>query len=410
MLLHTQSDERLAALVRDGNPRAFETIVRRYRRQLVGMARRTAVDGRAEDVLQQALLAAWGALRRGDDVRDLRAWLFTVVHHAAVSDRRRDGRDAAELFEVASGAPSSEDEAERRAVISETLLGIARLPERQRAALLRIAIQGRSQEEVADELGVTPLAVRQLVHRARTALRSAASALVPLPLVTWAAGAETSEPMAARIAGLLAGAGGAATFAKASVVAGVAVTAASTPLVFEHQQARAPRTVPVATALRSPTATPAATRPPTGLTVATTATTTATPTAQPSVSERHDSSKRAARRVHRATPTRTAGNHDDGEVQRDETTGEQHQRSREGSRGESSDRNTARRGGGGGTNDADEANDNENRTEPDDDSHGQPGAAQNSDQGGQSTGGDAGESQADGGDGGNGDGESGERP
>ena len=75
---------------------------------------------------------------------------------------------------------------ERRAVVRQTLTGLAALPERQREALLRIAVEGRTQEEVARELGVTEGAVRQLVHRARLTLRAAATAV---------------DPAAARVAG-----------------------------------------------------------------------------------------------------------------------------------------------------------------------------------------------------------------
>src|SRR4051794_1640480 len=99
VLLRTQSDERLVALARSGHERAFEAIVRRYRRPLLAASRRMVSDGRAEDVLQLALVHAWRALRRGDDVRDLRAWLFRIVRNAAVSHRRRAGQDAAELGE-----------------------------------------------------------------------------------------------------------------------------------------------------------------------------------------------------------------------------------------------------------------------------------------------------------------------
>src|SRR4051794_1459951 len=178
VLLRTQSDERLVAPARDGHERAFETIVRRYRRPLLGACQRICADGRGEDVLQQALLSAWAGLRRGDDVRDLRAWLYRIVRNAAVSHRRRTGHDGLELVDTLSIAPSPEEEAERRAVVQETLEAIAELPERQREALLRIAIQGHSQDEVAGELGLSTVAVRQLVHRARTALRATATAVV----------------------------------------------------------------------------------------------------------------------------------------------------------------------------------------------------------------------------------------
>ena len=83
----------------------------------------------------------------------------------------------------------SVDEVERREDARDALSGLAALPERQREALLRVAVEGRPQGEVARELGVSEGAVRQLVHRARLTLRAAATAVVPLPLASWAAGA-----------------------------------------------------------------------------------------------------------------------------------------------------------------------------------------------------------------------------
>src|ERR1700754_967788 len=168
VLLRSQSDERLVALARAGHERAFEAIVPRYRRSLLAACRRMVDDGRAEDVRPQALLAAWNGLRRGDDVRDLRAWLFRIARNAALSHRRRAGQDGTALVETLSVAAGPQEEAERREVIQETLETIAGLPLRQREALLSIAVQGRSQDEVAQELGVSRTAVRQLVHRART--------------------------------------------------------------------------------------------------------------------------------------------------------------------------------------------------------------------------------------------------
>src|SRR3954464_12855335 len=125
VLLRTQSDDRLVALAREGHERAFEAIVRRYRRPLLSACQRICADGRGEDVLQQALLSAWAALRRGDDVRDLPAWLFRIVRNAAVSHRRRNGHDGAELVDTLSLAASPQEEAERRAVVQETLEAIA---------------------------------------------------------------------------------------------------------------------------------------------------------------------------------------------------------------------------------------------------------------------------------------------
>ena len=107
MLLRSQSDERLVALARQGHERAFEAIVRQYRRPLLATCRRMVSDALAEDVLQQALVSAWTGLRRGDDVRDLRAWLFRIVRNTAVSTLRRSGHDPPTLLDALTAAPTS---------------------------------------------------------------------------------------------------------------------------------------------------------------------------------------------------------------------------------------------------------------------------------------------------------------
>ena len=230
-ILRTQSDDRLVALARDGHERAFEALVERYRKPLLRHVRRILPEARAEDAIQQAFLNAWSALQRDVAVREPRAWLYRVAHNAALNALRVHGYDHDELREsVRSHVAGPAEDHERRWVMRRTLTGLAALPEAQREALLRTAVEGRSQEQVAAELGLSEGAVRGLVYRARTALRAAATALTPAPLVGWAAAFASSDvPMnaAERIAQVAAGGGTAsvgAILAKAGAV--VAVTGA----------------------------------------------------------------------------------------------------------------------------------------------------------------------------------------
>jgi RNA polymerase sigma factor (sigma-70 family) len=211
VLLRTQSDERLVALARGGHDRAFEAIVERYRRQLLRACRRILPEARAEDALQQALLAAWAGLRRGDDVVELRPWLFRIVRNTALNQLRVSGYDLDELVETLSATDDPEDEVVRRAVVRQTLAAVASLPERQREALLRTAIEGEPQSEVARDLGLTSTAMRQLVHRARVSVRATATALVPMPVATWlaSAGGATATATLAKAGTLVVIAGGA---------------------------------------------------------------------------------------------------------------------------------------------------------------------------------------------------------
>jgi RNA polymerase sigma factor (sigma-70 family) len=218
VLLRTQTDERLVALARAGHDRAFEAIVERYRRQLLRACRRILPEARAEDALQQALMAAWAGLRRGDDVHELRPWLFRIVRNTALNQLRVAGYDLDELVETLGSADDPEDEVVRRAVVRQTLAAVAALPDRQREALLRTAIEGQAQADVARDLGLSSTAMRQLVHRARVAVRTAATAVVPMPVAAWFASA------------------GGATLAKAGTVAVlVGAGAATAPVVIEHR-------------------------------------------------------------------------------------------------------------------------------------------------------------------------------
>jgi len=221
LFLRSQTDERLVGLARAGHDRAFVAIVERYNRQLVGFARRLGPASRAEDVVQQAFLSAFTALQAGAEVQHLRGWLHQIVRNAAIKAAARAPSEW-ELSDDVIAADNPEEEVERRLFARSMLTEVARLPERQRDALLE-TVQGHSRSEVALSMGLSEGAVRQLVHRARTSLRTVVTAITPYPLVIWAAGAR-SAPGANRMAEMTlaagsASAGGLALKAGAVVVA-----------------------------------------------------------------------------------------------------------------------------------------------------------------------------------------------
>jgi RNA polymerase sigma factor (sigma-70 family) len=184
--LQTQSDAQLAALARAGHERAFEALVRRYRRPLLAYCRRVgSVGTNAEDTLQQALLQAWSAIRTGVEVRDPRAWLYRIVHNVAVSNQRRPVLIPVEMHDTA-GANGADLEAEQRMAARDALAGLAALPDLQREVMVGTAVDGMTHEELASALGLTSGAVRGLIYRARAALRAAAAAITPGPLISWA--------------------------------------------------------------------------------------------------------------------------------------------------------------------------------------------------------------------------------
>jgi RNA polymerase sigma factor (sigma-70 family) len=222
--LSSQSDERLAALASAGSERAFAAIVQRYRRPLLGFARHLAGSGDAEDLVQQTFTSALAAMRTGVEVRHLRGWLYQILRHASTQASKR-APVPAELGPADLVTPSAQQAAEVRMLTAEALAALAQLPARQHQAMVATAIHGQSRAEVAQLLGLSEGAVRQLVHRAREALRTAVTAITPYPLAQALAGGSPGGGIAEVVAGAGAGSAGALVIKiGAVVVSGVVAT------------------------------------------------------------------------------------------------------------------------------------------------------------------------------------------
>jgi RNA polymerase sigma factor (sigma-70 family) len=233
-VLRTQSDHRLVALSREGRESAFEEIVRRYRPGLVAFAAAYAPSDGAEDVVQESLASAWQSLHESDTEIQLKPWLYTIVRNRALNVRR-DTRPHEQLTEELDGVRRPDEIALTNEELDRAVAAVGALPEPQRRALVRSALDGRTHEQIAAELGSTPGAVGQLVFRARAALRMGLGALIPLPLIRLLL--EPAGPAAAGATGAgaaAAAAGGASVLAKGAVVALIGVAAVGSGVAIDR--------------------------------------------------------------------------------------------------------------------------------------------------------------------------------
>jgi RNA polymerase sigma factor (sigma-70 family) len=223
-------------LASEGSEAAFEALVRRYRAPLYRYCRRFLSDALAEDVVQQAFFDLWSALEGPHEIRDVRSWLYRVVHNAALNTIRRAGYRNEELKETVDGVDSPDCVYERSATLRETFAGLAALPPHQREAIMRSAVDGDSRGEIAAAMGVTDGAVAQLLHRARLSLRHAVTAVTPWPLARWAAaGGNYDVSTAARLVELTNAAGGSGLtdfFVKGATVTVAVIALVATPLAI----------------------------------------------------------------------------------------------------------------------------------------------------------------------------------
>src|SRR3954471_769493 len=221
-ILRSQTDDRLVDLVRAGNEPAFEAIVARYRRPLLRYCGGILSGGRAEDAVQQTFVKAYDAMRRDHGELKLRPWLYRIAHNTALNGLRDKKLQDHALAPQLDGVERPDQAAERRQGFREVLAAVDALPTRQRDAIVLRELEGRSYEEIAGALGVTGGAVRQLLNRARTTLRTAATAITPVGLLMRVPFDSTSDSVSGRVAELVggAGAGAAAKFGTAVLVTG----------------------------------------------------------------------------------------------------------------------------------------------------------------------------------------------
>jgi RNA polymerase sigma factor (sigma-70 family) len=239
-VLALQSDERLVSLARSGHERAFEAIVDRYRRPLERYCRRILPESRTEDAVQQTFINAHAALLESAEAVQLKPWLFTIARNASLNMLRQNGWNYEQIPLDFDGVRRPDQIFEQRTQLQETVSALNDLPERQRSAMIMREFEGRSYEEIAVALDANDGAVRQLLNRARGALRTAATALLPPPIV---ARLVSSAPPEGRAAAEIIGSIGAAGIAKAGATALVAgslvVGAVNAPLpVGNHDQSK----------------------------------------------------------------------------------------------------------------------------------------------------------------------------
>jgi RNA polymerase sigma factor (sigma-70 family) len=169
-------DAGLAERVAAGDASAFADLDARYRPALTRYAVRLLRSQHdAEDVVQDVLIRAHGALRCGEGPDELRPWLYRLTRNRAIDElrRRRWGMVEGLDRDAVVAGDWREDPAKvlaDRENLHRLVEDFATLPARQRAALLARELDGRSPAQVAAQLGVSVMAAQKLVMRARANL------------------------------------------------------------------------------------------------------------------------------------------------------------------------------------------------------------------------------------------------
>ncbi len=182
--LGSWTDEELLLEYRlTGRPAVFETLVKRYERELYNYLRRFLNNQvLAEDAFQATFMQVHLKCHLYDADRKVRPWLYTVATNQAIDIQRRNRRhrlvsldrpnrvqhdELGSLVDVLGGREdepaSGLEQGERKQWIRQA---VAALPEQLRSAVKLVYFRGMKYREAADELDVPVGTVKSRLHSA----------------------------------------------------------------------------------------------------------------------------------------------------------------------------------------------------------------------------------------------------
>ncbi len=176
------SDNLDPALVRGAladDAQAARALVERHKEAVYRLARSATGDAEeAFDITQEAFVAAFAALHSYDPARPFRGWIAAIALNKCRDHARRRAvrrflrlplSDNASDW-IADEDPSPETVAADRAELAATARAIAALPTSLKDVLILRTIEGMSQQETAEALGITAKAAETRLYRARQKL------------------------------------------------------------------------------------------------------------------------------------------------------------------------------------------------------------------------------------------------
>jgi RNA polymerase sigma-70 factor (ECF subfamily) len=183
------SDEELLRRFGEGDPRAFEELMRRYQRPIYNFVLRSVRDPeQAAELTQETFLRV--VQRSGDFLggSKVSTWMYTIARNLCIDNSRKmvfrrhksldapqggeeDGRTL--LDSVASGARTADREVIGTDIQARLVAAVDELPDEQREVFLLRELQNMAFKDIADILGVPENTVKSRMRYALERLQRA---------------------------------------------------------------------------------------------------------------------------------------------------------------------------------------------------------------------------------------------
>src|SRR6185503_15958063 len=149
--------EELLPKIAAGDTEAFKVLYDQYRHRLYGfLYQLTKSHSISEDLLQDTFMRIWEDRERLTVVRDLKAYIFTMVKHRALNSLKRISKEELLIRQMAHQSEAGDQGTESNVQYNELKRNIDRvvrqLPPQQRTVYQMSREEGLRQEEISDRL------------------------------------------------------------------------------------------------------------------------------------------------------------------------------------------------------------------------------------------------------------------
>ncbi|MDG1669960.1 MAG: sigma-70 family RNA polymerase sigma factor [Akkermansiaceae bacterium] len=179
------NDEDVAWMARiaKGDDQAFRLLVEKHQGAVIGtVAKMTNCSADTEDIAQQVFLRIWKSAKRYQPTAKFTTFLFTVTRNLVFNETSKKSRRKESSIEeqeddwrrsvAYSDETSQPDQKLAQSEMKEVVdIAIARLPEKQRLAVILRRYEQMPYEEMATVLELSVPAVKSQLFRARNSLR-----------------------------------------------------------------------------------------------------------------------------------------------------------------------------------------------------------------------------------------------
>ncbi|MED4956337.1 sigma-70 family RNA polymerase sigma factor [Paenibacillus macerans] len=176
------TDSQMIREIKEGNTELYSELMRKYQRKILAfvyhMLKSAQLEQLAEDLCSETFYKAFRSLHSFREVdASFSTWLYTIARNTVLSELRKQRSGSVPLEESGYIPLAPIEVAPEQAVLRSEKVGMVReainkLPEKQRSALILREYDQLDYQEIASILGQSVSAVKSLLFRARSSVKS----------------------------------------------------------------------------------------------------------------------------------------------------------------------------------------------------------------------------------------------